>query len=266
MVNWRRYLLNLVILLLVITLLPTSFGSGLRSILIRPLEPLVRLTGGTSGFLYTRYYNLKNIGEIQRQNALLKEQVVNLEKQVVDLAAAAKENENLKKELGIANRPLADDTAAATIISRTSSSMFGEALIDQGQTAGVAVGQPVMSQGVFVGQVKEVFAKNALITLINSPDAEVQAMLTDSEALGIIRGGPTGLKLTEIDQGIEIKEGEIVQTSGLGGTVPRGLVIGEIDRVTSVPSSSKQEAMVRTAINFNQLRLVFVILRTPPKW
>ncbi|MDO8471927.1 MAG: rod shape-determining protein MreC [bacterium] len=265
MPNLRRSLSTLVLLFILLLILPTGFSKSLRGLIYRPFTPLLRFTSKSSDWFYTRYYNLTHIGELQRENGLLKSRVVNLEQQVVGLAAAASENETLRQELGITNRPSADDTVAATIISRTSSSMFGEALIDAGQNVGVAVGQPIMAQGIFVGRVKEVFAKNALITLINSPDAEVQAMLTDSGALGLVNGGPTGLHLTEIDQGITIREGEIVQTSGLGGTIPKGLVIGQVDRLISDRSSSKQEALLRTTINFNQLRLVFVILRTPPQ-
>lgn len=250
-------------LIIVIVLLPTPLTQTLRGTGSYLLSPLLRANYAAASWIHTRFTNLKELDNLHQDNLSLKKHVLELEQQVIDLAAAAQENETLRAELGITNRPSADETVAASIISRSANNLLGEALVDQGSEAGIQTGQAVMSQGVLVGRVKEVYTKNSLIALVTSTDTVFQAMLTDSEALGLISGGPTGLKLTEIDQGITIKEGEIVQTSGLGGVIPRGLIIGEVDRVTSESRSAKQEALVRSSIDFDQLRLVFIILRNP---
>ena len=260
----KKPLYAILIIVILSILIPNKIGNNLKGFVFNILSPVLTITSESTNWTHTRLSNIKNLGTLHKENAVLKERVIYLEQQVLDLAAAAKENESLKAELGITNRPSADLTVAANIISRSSNNVLGEALIDQGSSASIEVGQAVMAKGVLVGVIKEVFTNNSLVSLVNSPTTHIQALLTDSESLGIISGSPTGLKLTEIDQGIEIKEGEIVQSSGLGGTIPRGLLIGEVDRVISDASSSQQEALIRTSINFDQLQLVFVILRTPP--
>jgi len=260
----KRPLYALLIIAILAILIPNQVGHNLKGFVFNLFSPVLNMSSQSTNWLHTRLSNLKNLSSLHKENALLQERVIYLEQQVIDLASAAKENESLKEELGITNRPSADQSVAANIISRSSNNILGEALIDQGANASIEVGQAVMSKGVLVGVIKEVFATNAVVSLVNSPNTHIQALLTDTESLGIISGSPTGLKLSEVDQGIEIKEGEIVQSSGLGGTIPKGLLIGEVDRVVTDASSSQQEALVRTSINFDQLRLVFVILRTPP--
>lgn len=261
--NWRTYLLILVACLLLIFALPGQISHSLRSSANRLAAPALNIGNAIGDYLHTRVSNLRNLGNLYQENALLQARVIDLEKQVAGLANAAQENEDLRAELGITNRPAADETAAATIISRTTNNLLGEALVDQGANANLKVGQAVVSQGILVGRVEEVFTTTARISLVNSTTTVVQALLTDSQTLGLITGGSTGLRLTEVDQGVNIREGEIVQTSGLGGTIPQGIIIGQVDKVISESGATKQEAIVHSPINFDQLRLVFVILKNP---
>ena len=248
-------------LLVLIIFLPSSISRSVRGGFGRVLSPVLSF-GSSIGLSVHEYVsNIRSLPTLVKDRSTLQQQVLDLQQQVVGLANATRENEALRKELGITNRPHTDETVAATIISRSTNNVLGEALIDQGKNARITVGQAVIAQGALVGQVKTVYDTTAIISLMNSRDSIVQAMLTDSEALGLVTGGPTGLRLGEIDQNITIKEGEIVQTSGLGGAVPRGLIIGSIDRVTSESGSAKQTAIVHSPIIFDQLRLVFVVLR-----
>lgn len=264
---WRRFRLPITIIfisILLILLLPKSINQTLKSGANHLLKPLLSVSYSTSSWLNTRISNIRSLGSIYDERATLQEKVIELQQQVVALSSAAQENESLRAELNISNRPPAEDTVAATIINRSINNLIGEALIDQGANAGIQEGQAVMSQGVLVGKISQVFSTTSIVTLVNAPNASIQAMLTDSQALGLVYGRANSLLLTEIDQGVTIKEGEIVQTSGLGGTIPKGLIIGEVDHVTSQSGQSKQEAVLRTPINFDHLRLVFVILRQPP--
>lgn len=259
----RTYLLFILALLVMLFFFPSSISHSLRSGAGSLASPFLEAGNSIGEYFHTRITNIRNLGNLYDENAVLKQRIIDLEKQVSELANAAQENEHLRAELGITNRPAADETVAASIISRTTNNLLGEALIDQGENAGLKPGQAVVSQGIFIGRVDEVFKNTARISLVNSQNTIVQAKLTDSEALGLVSGGLTGLRLKEVDQGIEIREGEIVQTSGLGGTVPQGLIIGQVDHTVSEQNSPKQEAVIHSPINFDQLRLVFVILKTP---
>lgn len=259
----RNYLTWIVVVLVLMVFLPTSLGRSMRGGISRLLSPELRLGSRVGLSIHEYFNNIHSLPTLVSDRAQLQKRVVELEQQVAGLANAARENEALRTELGITNRPKSDETVAASIISRSTNNVLGEALIDQGSTAGIIAGQAVIAQGALVGRVKVVYDQTAVVSLMSSADAVVQAMLTDSEALGLVTGGPTGLRLTEIDQAVPTREGEIVQTSGLGGMIPRGLIIGSVDRVTSEPGAAKQTVIVRSPVSFDQLRLVFVVLRKP---
>lgn len=243
-------------------LLPWSVGSGLRQFGRRLTTPLTRTLHGFGSWLDTRYTNLTTLGRLHEERDQLRVRVIELEQQVAELANASHENELLRRELGVKDRVSNYELVQATVVSRVSNNPNGEALVDQGSRSGVAVGQAVVSEGTLVGKITEVSPSGAVLTLVTSPRSQVQAEVVDTQRLGLVKGSPTGLRLTEIDPDTPLDRGMIIQTSGitLNGQMPRGLVIGQVDRVTSPPNQSSQEAIIHTPIDFDQLRLVFVVI------
>ena len=259
----RRHVGWIVTTAIIIIIIPSSVSRGIRSGVSAVLSPALRFSSSIGLSIHEYVGNIRSLPTLINDRTTLQTRVVELEQQVANLANAARENEALRTELGITNRPKSDETVAASIISRSTNNVLGEALIDQGSNAGIEVGQAVIAQGALVGRIKAVYDTTAVVSLMSSSDAVVQALLTDSEALGLVTGGPTGLRMTEVNQDVVIRSGEIVQTSGLGGTVPRGLIIGTVDRVISDPGAAKQTVIVQSSVNFDQLRLVFIVLRKP---
>lgn len=256
-----RRVVVILVLVLAVFLTPGRIGDSARGWAQHVLAPITRILNSGAVWLETRYSNLANLGHVYDENASLQNRVIELEQQVAGLSAVAHENELLRSELGLKTSISGWTRIQATIISRLASNPSGEAVIDQGSQAGLKVGQAVTSQGILVGEITAVSSSTATVTLVTSAQSQVQAELADNQALGLVTGSPTGLRLIEIDQGVNIAPGMIVETSGitLGGTMPRGLVIGQVDRVTSDASQSSQSAIVHSSINFDQLRTVFII-------
>jgi len=258
--QWRQ-LIVILGLIFVVIMLPGQFGGYLRGSAQKFFRPVSSSLNSAAIWLDTRYNNIIHIGQLFEDKADLQNRVIELEQQVVGLSAAAHENELLRSELGVKSHINGWGRIQATIISRLANNPSGEAVIDQGERAGVKVGQAVTAQGVLVGQVSQVTLATATITLVTSAQSQVQAELADNQALGLVTGSPTGLRLIEIDQGVEMRTGMIVETSGitLGGTIPRGLVIGQIDRIVSEPSQSTQAAIIHSPVDFDHLRTVFIV-------
>lgn len=260
-----RFLLSLLVIIFVMMVLPTSFSQKLRASAINVSRPLLNVTHNFAIWLNTRYVNIRDLGKLYDQRSQLEQRVIDLEQQVASLSTASHDNALLRKELSVNDKIGPHHSVQAIIISRTTNSPLGQAVIDQGSQAGIAVGQAVISQGMLVGKVSQVNPNNAIVDLVTSPHAQIQAELIDTQSLGLVNGSPTGLRLTDVDQDITIKVGELVQTSGidLNGAMPRGLVIGQVDRVISAPGQSHQEAIISSPIDFDNLRLVFVITQLP---
>ena len=258
--HWQR-LIVIIILILVVMLLPGKLGDYARGTAQRILKPITSSLNNAAIWLDTRYNNLAHVGQIFDERASLQNRVIELEQQVAGLSAVAHENELLRSELGVKTRINGWGRIQATVVSRLANDPSGEAIIDQGEAAGIKVGQAVTAQGILVGQVSKTTPSTATVSLVTSSQSQVQAELADNQALGLVTGSPTGLHLIEIDQGVAMSPGMIVQTSGitLGGIMPRGLVIGQIDRIVSEPNQSTQTAIVHSPIDFDRLRTVFII-------
>jgi rod shape-determining protein MreC len=133
--------------------------------------------------------------------------------------------------------------------------------INVGTLQGVEIGMPAVSGGaVLVGRIAQVGPRTAQVELLTDPDSSVAALLQTSRVTGLVVGQPDGtLRMEYIPQEENIDVGDIVLTSGLGGVMPKGLVIGQVTEVQKLDYALFQTAIVRPAIDFSRLELVLVI-------
>ncbi len=133
--------------------------------------------------------------------------------------------------------------------------------INVGARQGVAVGMSVVSGGAgLVGRVTEVGPRMARVQLLSDPDSGVAALLQATRGTGLVVGQQDGtLRMEYVPQEEEIAVGDIVLTSGLGGMMPRGLVIGQVTEVQQKEYETFQTATVRPAVDFSRLELALVI-------
>ena len=90
-------------------------------------------------------------------------------------------------------------------------------------------------------------------------------MLQQSRATGLVVGQPDGtLRMLYIPQEEEIQVGDVVLTSGLAGTLPRGLVIGQVASVEQKDIALFQEAVIRPAVDYREVELVLVVTSFQP--
>lgn len=142
-------------------------------------------------------------------------------------------------------------------------------MVDRGSQDGVAVGMPVMSSNGLIGRISEVnptSSKVVLLTNIDQTANQVSSEIIMEEEIvyGLISGYDSSsdrLVMSQITSTIEIEEGELITTSGLGGVIPRGLVIGEVEEVTMDAHGLAQQVFVNPAADFENIRFVTIINR-----
>lgn len=138
-------------------------------------------------------------------------------------------------------------------------------IINTGARHGVAIGMPVVTGGaVLIGRIARTSPHLSYVQLINDPQSELAAMLQQSRVAGLLIGSPEGiLVMTEILPDEEVNAGETIVTSAIGGLLPRGLILGQVDTVNYQESQLFQQAIVRPAIDFRRLEMVMVITDFP---
>jgi rod shape-determining protein MreC len=116
-----------------------------------------------------------------------------------------------------------------------------------------------------IGRVDAVIADAARVQLITDPASSVNVRLQNAETEASLVGSVTGdLTLELIPQDINIQSGDLVLTSGLGGGYPPDLIIGQVVNVRSRDFDLFQQATVQPVVDFNQLKIVLVIINFKP--
>jgi rod shape-determining protein MreC len=214
-----------------------------------------QLSGGTSGF----FTNLFNLGKLQRDNAELRDTVNKLQAEVAQLSEAKKENEQLRTDLGFV-RDNKYQYEPSDVISFDPSNLRGMLSINRGSVHGIKSGMAVISNGFMVGKISEVSDKTSKVQLITDPTSAIPVTLKSANTNGLAKGGiGFGLTMEKIPQGEQINQGDTVITSGLGGEIPKGLILGIIEKITRQENSLFIDAVVRPSAELGNLSRLIVI-------
>ncbi len=214
-----------------------------------------QLSGRTSSF----FSGIFKLGSLQKENAELGDTVNRLRAEVAQLSEDKKENESLQKLLGFVEAHNYT-YEAAEVIAFDSSNIRGMVTINKGSENGLKPGMAVISDGFLVGQISEVFERTAKVQLVTDPTSAIPVTLQSSTTSGIAKGEiGFGLSMEKIPQGEKIGEGDIVITSGLGGEMPKGLILGQVEQVERLENSLFMDALVRPSADTANLFRVLVI-------
>ncbi len=238
---------------------------GLKGLLATPLTALQRGVAGATAGLTQTLRGSPDDATLRQENADLKAQVAQLQKRIVDLQEGQADLNLLAGLLNYARSQPDNHYAAANVIGRDSSPFLSFIIIDLGTDSGVARDQPVVTDNGLVGTVVAVTCCSARIRLITDPDSAVNARLQQSRDEGIAVGRfGGGLELQYLSQQAQVKTGDQVLTSGLGGTYPQGIVLGTVSAVQRQAFDVLQTASLTPGVDFNRLEIVLVITNFKP--
>jgi len=214
-----------------------------------------QFSGRTSGF----FSGVFRLGGLQRENAELKDSVNRLQAEVAQLAENKKENDSLRKLLGFAQSG-GYSYEPAEVIVFDPSNIRGMITINKGSKEGLTNGMAVISDGFLVGRISETAEHTAKVQLIIDPTSAIPVTLQSANTNGIAKGEiGFGLSMEKIPQGEQIKEGDTVITSGLGGDIPKGLILGKVEKIEKLENSLFINALVRPFADMGNLFRVIVI-------
>ena len=148
---------------------------------------------------------------------------------VARLQTAAAENARLRQLLG-ANRRGGVDVQLAPILDIDLDPTRQRLVLDAGSSDGVSVGQSVIDAGGLVGQIISVRPATATVLLLTDPDHAVPVMVarTGVRLVAYGKGRSDRLELRNIPLSGDIRLGDVLITSGLGGRFPAGFTVGTV--------------------------------------
>lgn len=183
----------------------------------------------------------------------------------VRLREAEIENVTLREQLNFKQANPSFELLSAQVIGRDPTNLLGYLIIDRGSAEGVAVGMPAVTHRGLVGRITETNPHSSKVLLITDVSSSVNALIQESRATGVVQGRMGhGLVMRYVQQEEEMKEGDLVLTSGLGGNFPTRVIIGQVTAVRKKDVELFQEADVRPAVNFQELEMLMVLTSFVP--
>ena len=281
---FRKNLANLLFLFFVIVCIFLLIGSQ-NSVLLKvkvvghsafsSFESLLSGFTGVFKELFVSFDDVKKIkGELQQTRDQL-ERFRDLEDEVSELK---KENIQLKDQLGFLYGipDLYDGKTkriSAIIIGKQPGNFSSSLTINKGEKDGVKSSMPVIARYSefygLVGKVTTVGIGTSIVMPLYNNSFYVAALLEKSSYEGLVNG------LGENDSHIimqyveklaktEITYGDLVVTSGLGLTFPKGIQIGKVNSIISKPFQTSMEIEIAPVIDFSRLEYVFIVDQGQP--
>lgn len=232
-----KVLISIICVLLVVALITAgnpSVSNFFTSFILTPLQQVASGAASSAGNALTPQ---KSAEELQAEVDRLEEENRNLKDMLIDYYDIKEQNEQLIKYYDIKKENQDFSIVPATVIGRDPNENFYGFTLDKGSVDGIEINDTIMTENGLVGWVCEVAPKSCKVKTILSPDAQIGAVVKKTSDNGIISGSAEysddGITLMKnISAQNSMKEGDIVVTSGIGGTYPKNIKIGEIKSIT----------------------------------
>jgi rod shape-determining protein MreC len=244
------------------------------------------------------YEGIADRGSLREENEQLRQQLEQLQSQLAAQQDAQIRIAELEQAVGVKQSRPDDQLLVANVIAQEPSALKRMMAIDRGTADDLDEGMVVLSgNGSLVGTVARVYEDYAWVRLITDPDSAVNAAvnLIGSDASVLTPGGtptpapsstsapapPAAATVTSVrgvaegtlrdevmldllPPEVQINEGSLVVTSGLGGNYPAGLLIGSVTEVEQRPQSAFKRASLEPATQLSELETVLVLVNFRP--
>jgi len=188
-------------------------------------------------------------------NERLRARLTRMQIELDEATAERAENERLRDLLKLAERhPY--ELIAARVVGRSLDRLGGSLAIDKGEADGVYPNRAVLTPEGLVGRVERTTAHGARVLTLLHRDCAVAARVERSRVDGVVRwefGERPTLYLLYVSSQEDVKVGDRIQTSGLGGIFPAGIRIGTVTRIGLEDDGLMKDITVRPAVNFRTL-------------
>ena len=263
-----RSLRTFIILLVVGGILALALGGYLAPLSRTVVEPLA----GVQTWVSSRYVAIRDfftaprdLAALRQENADLEAEIARLQVQVIELQQQNSEIQILSALVDFARQNPAGDYVAASVIGRDPNPFLHYILINRGSDDGLRRGMPVVTSQGLVGRVAAVTAGAARVQLLTDPDMIVNVILQTADSTAVLQGSLSGeISLDMIAQEVNVEAGDLILTSGLGGSYPEGILVGQVSGVRTRSFDLFQTASVQPVVDFSELDIVLIIRNFRP--
>lgn len=197
---------------------------------------------------------------LAEDNARLRQENLVLKRHVQRLASLTAENARLRELLD--SSALFDSSVlVAEIIGFDPDPSRMEVVVNKGADAGLYVGQPVLDADGILGQVLSVGPRQSRVILVTDRRHGVPIEISRNGVRGIIVGGGRSgmLNLQYMPVSADVREGDVLASSGLGGVFPRGYPVAKVVKIERIPGDTFMTVTAQPAAAVGRSRQVLML-------
>lgn len=207
-----------------------------------------------------------DIDDLKDKNEQLKTENEELKQKLIDYELLVSENNTLKEHLKIESDYSDYHVVVAEVIADANSNWEKTYIINKGKKDGIEPSMPVITSKGLVGYIETVSENTSKIVSIIDAGNSVSGRIVRTRDAVLCNGSSLlkddgKIKIKNIPIGVELIEGDKVETSGMGGIYPKGITIGEVISISLKKNPAENEAIVETFVDFNRLETVAVIVQ-----
>ena len=190
-------------------------------LMLKPVEAM----GQSAGYLQA-------LQRSQAEAAGARQALILMSERATQADQLLQENARLRGLLGLRDR-LVTSAQAAQILYDSADPYTRRVVVDQGGSHGVEIGSPVMDESGVLGQVTRVYPYLSEVTLLTDREQAIPVLNSRTGARGVAYGDPVashggGMELRFVSANADVKEDDVLTTSGLDGVYPPGLPVARV--------------------------------------
>ncbi|GEP63162.1 cell shape-determining protein MreC [Clostridium beijerinckii] len=229
---------------------------------LNPVQSL--LYSGTSRIKETLDFFL-NFSEVKAQNKELIKENQELENELASYSDLKEENDRLRQVLNFQEERNNYNYVACDIIGYSGGNFLDGYVVNKGKNDNIQKGMIVIAAQGLVGQVTSVGSNWCIVQSLINENIAVSVMdQSTRDATGYIKGfkdstGENLAKVYDLPMNSDVKEGDVIMTSGVGMLYPKEIRIGEVISVEEDKVKVMKNAVVKPYVDFNKLEELFIV-------
>ena len=234
-------------------------GSFFRKIVLEAVAPAQKVLSASVTSVKDDWLRYVLLVGIEEENKNLKNKINEFKATLILYQEGYLEAQRLRKLLS-----LTDDYhyhfISARVIGREQAALSKTILINKGTAHGLKTGMPVIAPPGLIGRLVDVSWHASKVLLFIDENSNVDAIVQRTRMQGIISGaGPRGLILKYISKTQDVKEEDVIVSSGMGGVFPKGLLIGQVSHVDRQAASLFLKINVAPFVDFSKLEEILIL-------
>lgn len=230
------------------------------------LNPVQRLLYSATNQVKETLDFFLNFSEVKSQNRELVDENEELKNKLAEYSDLKEENERFREMLNFAEERDNYNYIGCDIISYSGGNFNDGYVVNKGTNDNVAKGMVVITNKGLVGQVTSVGTNWSIVQTLTNENIAVSVMVESTrDATGYITGYKEDsqnrnlAKVYDLPMDSEVKEGDVILTSGVGMVYPKEIRIGEVIKVEEDKVKVMKSAIVKPYVDFNKLEDLFII-------